>query len=88
MIELSKRQRYLSLIALMTVTQKVCLKKGNSIRTTFTPRVNSFCLFAYIFKQLLLKIDLCIFLPNKCILRCSIRAIHEKYVTLRYQMNL
>jgi len=28
MIELSKRQLYVFLIALMTVTQKVCLKKG------------------------------------------------------------
>jgi len=27
-------------------------------------------------------------LPNNCILRCSIRAIHEKYVTLRYQINI
>jgi len=27
-------------------------------------------------------------LPNFFILRCSIRAIHEKYVTLRYQINL
>ena len=70
----------------MTVPQKVCLKKEQNIRTTFTPKVNSFCYFAYIFKLMFLKIYLS--LPKKCILRCSIRAIHEKYVTLRYQMNL
>jgi len=58
MIELSKRQLYVFLIALMTVTQKVCLKKEKTIRTTFTPKINTYCYCAYIFKQLLLKIYL------------------------------
>jgi len=26
--------------------------------------------------------------PKQSILRCSMRAIHEKYFTLRYQINL
>jgi len=56
MIELSKRQLYVFLIALMTVTQKSMYKKGKkSIRTTFTPKVKIFCYFAYVFKLLLLK---------------------------------
>ena len=55
MIELSKRQLYVFLIALMTVTQKVCLKNGKQTRTTFTPKINTSCYCAYIFKQLLLK---------------------------------
>ena len=49
----------------MTVPQKVCLKKEQNIRTTFTPKVNSFCYFAYIFKLMFLKIYLCISLYQK-----------------------
>jgi len=37
-------------------------KREKSIITTFTPKVIIFCLLAYIFKLLLLKIYLCIFL--------------------------
>jgi len=62
MIELSKRQLYVFVIALMTVTQNVCLKNEKSIRTAFTPKVNSFYYFDNIFKLLLLKVYLCIFL--------------------------
>ena len=48
--------------ALLTATETVTQLET---RTTFTPKVNSFCYFAYIFKLLLLKIYLCTFLYPK-----------------------
>ena len=35
-------------------------KRKKSIRTTFTPKVNIFCYFAYVFKLLLLQIYQCL----------------------------
>jgi len=48
-----------------TVTQNVCLKKGEKQKHTFTP------LLLNIYMHISLK---------KYIVRCSIRAIYEKYV--------
>ena len=62
---LSKRQLYVLLIALMTVTPKVCFFKEKNIRPTFKPKVIVFYFFAYIFKLVLLKIDLCILQDTK-----------------------
>jgi len=65
MIELSKRQLYVFLIALMTVNQKVCLKKGKKHKNYLYTKSNYFLLFfVYIFKLVLLRIDLCIFLDQ------------------------
>ena len=42
----------------------------------------SLCLQTIVVKSISMHISL----PKKITLRCSIRAIHEKYVTLRYQI--
>ena len=62
---LSKRQLYVFLIALMTVTPKVFFFIEKSIIPTFKPKVIVFYFFAYIFKLVLLKIDLCILQNTK-----------------------
>jgi len=61
---------------------KVMFKNSNKSQKLPLHTVNIFCYFAYIYKLLLLSIS--IFLFKKCIFICSIRAIHEKYVTVRY----
>ena len=90
MIELSKWQLYVFLIVLTTVTQLVCLKKGKTHNNYLYTKSNYFLFFfPYIFKLLLLKyICAHISLPKQIIVKCSIRAIHEIYGTLRYQINL
>jgi len=64
MIELSKRQLYAFLIALMTVTQNVCLKKKKTHKNYLYIQSNYF-LFVLLISLNLLKIDLCIFLYQK-----------------------
>jgi len=88
MIELSKRQLYVFLIALMTVTKSMFKKTKKHKNYLYTPS-KYFLLFCLCLQTIVVKnISMHISLPKKYILRCSIRAIHEKYVTLRYQINL
>jgi len=85
MIELSKRQLYVFLIVFMTVTQKVCLEKGKTHKNYLYIQSKYFRLVCLYLLTIVVKhISVHIYLPTKCILRCSIRALHEKYVTLRY----
>ena len=89
MIELSKRQLYVFLIALMTVAKKVCLKKGKKHKNYLYTQSKYFLLFCLCLQTIVAKnISMHISLPNFFTLRYSIRAINEKYVTLRYQINL
>ena len=88
MIELSKRQLYVFLIVLMTITRKVCLKKGKKRKNYLYNQSNYFLFFCLYLQTIVVKIDLCTFLYKKSFLRCGIHAIHDKYVTLGYQMNL
>ena len=82
MIELSKWQLYDFLIALMTVTQKWCLKPSNNHKNYLYTQSEYFLLFCLYLQTIVVNnISMHISLPNKCIFSCSIRVIHEKYVT-------
>ena len=68
---------------------KICSKKGKTYKNYLYTQSKYFLLFCLCLQTNVFKnISMHISLPKKYILRCSIRAIHEKYVTLRYQINL
>jgi len=63
MVELSKRQLYVFLIALMTVTQKVCLKKEKKHKNYLYTQCKQFliiCLYlqTIVFKNIAMHISL------------------------------